>query len=76
MAPTSTTPFTRTARLHRLLLQDAPLMYASETSKEMICSLREWLDNEIIFLLEVEAWKMKSPGGSHEGSALVILQKP
>jgi hypothetical protein len=40
---------------------------ASENSKEMIFSLREWLANEISFLSEVEAWKTESPGGSHEG---------
>jgi hypothetical protein len=40
---------------------------ASENLKEMIFSLREWLDNEISLLSEVEAWKTKSPGGSHEG---------
>jgi hypothetical protein len=33
----------------------------------MIFSLREWLANEISLLSEVEAWKTKSPGGSHEG---------
>jgi hypothetical protein len=40
---------------------------ASEKSKEMIFSLREWLANEIILLSEVEAWKTESPGGIHEG---------
>jgi hypothetical protein len=38
-----------------------------ENSKEMILSLKEWLANEIRFLSEVEAWKMESPGGNHEG---------
>jgi hypothetical protein len=40
---------------------------ASENLKETIFSLREWLDNGIRFLSEVEGWKMESPGGSHEG---------
>jgi hypothetical protein len=40
---------------------------ASENSKETIFSLREWLDNVIRWLLEVEEWKTESPGGSHEG---------
>jgi hypothetical protein len=39
----------------------------SKNSKEMIFSLREWLDNEIILLSEVESWKKESLGGSHEG---------
>ena len=33
----------------------------------MIFSLREWIDNGTIFLSEVEAWKIESPGGIHEG---------
>jgi hypothetical protein len=40
---------------------------ASENLKEMIFSLREWLDNEIRFLSDVEAWKTESLGGIHEG---------
>jgi hypothetical protein len=39
----------------------------SENSKEMILSLREWIDNEIRFLSEVEEWKTDSLGGIHEG---------
>ena len=40
---------------------------ALEKSKEMIFSQRVWLDNEIIFLLELEAWKTDSQGGNHVG---------
>jgi hypothetical protein len=40
---------------------------ASENSKEMIFSLREWLATEVRFLSEVETWKTESPGGIHEG---------
>jgi hypothetical protein len=40
---------------------------ASENKKKLIFSLREWLNNGIRFLSKVEAWKTKSPGGSHEG---------
>jgi hypothetical protein len=43
------------------------LTSASENSKEMVFSLREWLANEISLLSEVEAWKMESPGCIHEG---------
>jgi hypothetical protein len=43
------------------------LSSASENLKENICSLREWIDNEIRFLSEVESWKTKPPGGIHEG---------
>jgi hypothetical protein len=39
----------------------------SENSKEMIFSLRDWLAKEIIFLSEVEEWKIESLEGSHEG---------
>jgi hypothetical protein len=49
---------------------------ASENSKEMIFSLREWLANEISFISEVEAWKMESLGGNHEGRHIdCIIQK-
>jgi hypothetical protein len=40
---------------------------ASENLKEMIFSLREWLANGISLLSELEAWKIESPRGSHEG---------
>jgi hypothetical protein len=33
----------------------------------MIFSRKEWLDNEMKFISKVEAWKMKSPRGTHEG---------
>jgi hypothetical protein len=40
---------------------------ASENSKEIIFSLREWLANDISLLSEVESWKIESPGSIHEG---------
>jgi hypothetical protein len=40
---------------------------ASENSKEMIFSLREWLAIEISLLSDMESWQTESSGGSRQG---------
>jgi hypothetical protein len=47
MAPTSTTPFTRSARLHRLILQDVPLTSCSRSRRGTHIKNFGWFINSI-----------------------------